>query len=249
MTPAERDQMIMRCEEMKKAFTYDDVVGCALSNYGVYGRVSGEIEYGFFKDVITPIIKNKVLKAIDTALERSGTSKAGIDAVIVAGGSCDLRPFEHAIINIFGEEKIVRPEKVQWSVATGTALIGIMDNDFYLNDDLCVLLSDDSVYPIFEKDNYKIGHPIRPITFALTEDDPDAHFIFCNGEKNIVYAKKHVWTKGYLKETLVLDARIGEDQIAEITVSNPNIREGYQEKIEINKLTFYYDLGEIGGSE
>jgi hypothetical protein len=110
-------------------------------------------------------------------------------------------------------------------------------------------LSDDSVYPIFEKGKYKIGRPISPITFALTEDVPDAHFIFCNREKNIVYAKTHVQTKGFLKETLILNARVGEDQIAEIVISNPTIREGYHEKAEINKLTFYYDLGDIGETQ
>jgi hypothetical protein len=45
-----------------------------------------------------------------------------------------------------------------------------------------------------------------------------------------------------LQENLQLAARIDEDQTASIFVRNRYMGEEYNKRIEINKLTFYYDL-------
>ena len=246
MTLAEKDQMIMRCEQAKIEFSqYNEDYPFSVKNYGSYGTKTVNITCDFFEDVVTPIIHNRVLKAIKIALDRGGINGSGIDAVILVGGSCNLRPFANAITQNFGEEKIILPEKVQWSVATGAAMMEIVGGDFCLNDDVGVLLSDESVYPVLKKGQHKVGSTIGPITFSLTDDSQDAHFIFITQDKNVVYSKTHIRTKGFLKENLQLTASVGDDQIAVITIENHAIGEHYLEKTEINKLTFYYNLAEL----
>lgn len=245
MTLSQKDNMISQCENAKIQFSDYDDTDILLRNYGEFGTKTVAIDYDYFEDNVSPIIKNKVFKTINIAMERAKTSKAGIDAVILVGGSCGLRPFANAITNVFGNEKLIVPEKVQWSVAIGAALIDIIGSEYYLNDDVGVLLSDNTVYPILKKGKDKIGSAITPITFSLTEDASDAHFIFTNEDNSINYATASVHTKGFLKENLQLSAAIDNDQIAKIKIANNNMGNNYEVFIEINKLKFYYDLSEI----
>jgi hypothetical protein len=203
------------------------------------------MDYGFFENVAAIVVKTKVLGTIERALEQAAIGKEEINSVIVAGGSCELRPFVQAITHIFGKNKIIRPDKVQWSVAEGAAWLGSIGGNYRLNDDLCLLLNDRSVHPIFEKGKSGVGSSVEDIAFSLTEDAQNAHFVFCNREQNIMYAKQMVRTKGFLNERLRLSAAIGNDQIADITLSNSFMETGYHENVKINKLTFYYDLSNL----
>ena len=246
MASSERDAIISYCEKAKIEFSmYDDDYSLTVRNYGDFGTKTITLTYDFFKDIVRSIIETKVFRLIDTALARAGVNKSSIDAVILVGGSTNIRPFINAISNIFGEEKIIMPQKAQWAVATGAALMEIIGNHFYLNDTLGVLLSDNTVYPIFEKEKHGINTEIPAITFGLTEDEQDAHFIFVNEDCSYTYDKAHIETKGYLKEKLQLSAKIDEDQIAKITLSNAAMGGDCKKEIEINKLTFYYDLSQI----
>jgi molecular chaperone DnaK len=245
MTLCQKDNIISQCENTKIQFSDYDDTDILLRNYGEFGTKTVAIDYDYFEDVVSPIIKNRVFKTINIAMERAKTSKAGIDAVILVGGSCGIRPFANAITNVFGCEKIIVPEKVQWSVAIGAAFIDIIGSEYYLNDDVGVLLSDNTVYPILKKGQDKIGSIITPVTFSLIEDASDAHFIFTNEDNSINYATVSVHTKGFLKENLNLSASIDNDQIAKIKIANNNMGNNYEVSVEINKLKFYYDLSEI----
>ena len=246
MDSAQKDNIISRCENLKIEFSdYYDTNDILLRNYGEFGTKSLSIDYDYFEEIVSPIIKNKVLKAIHTAMEQANTSKAGLDAIILVGGSCGLKPFSNIIINLFGIDKIIAPEKPQWSVAIGAALVDIIGDNYYLNDDVGVLLSNDNVYTIFKKGEDKIGSAISSIVFSLTEDAPNAHFIFTNSEKTIDYGSVNVQTKGFLKEKLILSAFIEKDHIATIKIANPFKGNEYFKKMDINKLKFYYDLSEV----
>lgn len=245
MTSSQKDNIISKCENAKVEFSHYDNNNIVLKDYGEFGTKTVPVDYEYFEDIVSPIIKNRVLKTINTAMERAKTSKSGIDAVILVGGSCGLRPFANAITNIFGNDKIIVPEKVQWSVAMGAAFIDVIGSEYYLNDDVGVLLSDNTVYPILKKGKDKVGSVSELITFSLTEDAPDAHFIFTNEDNSINYDKISVHTKGFLNENLSLSASIDNDQIARFKITNANMGNNYCKIIEINKLKFYYDLSEI----
>lgn len=239
-----KDMMIAKSEEAKINFEIDDETYITLANYGDFGTKAIEFEYEEFCEIIKPIIKRTV-KAVETALTQGETSPQGVDAVIMVGGSSELRLFYEIISQIFGEDKILTAEKRQWSVATGAALIDISGGEYYLNDDVCVELSDDTLFPILEKGKTKVGHGQVPISFALTEDAIDAHFIFKNGQGNINYGIANVHTKGFLTENLVLTSNIDINQIANISIENKSMGTGYKVEHQINKLKFYYDLTNI----
>jgi len=243
MDAGNKDKLICACEKAKIGFSFEEEDAIiAIKRYGAFGDVSVTLSYATFKDIVIPVVKSRALKAISNAMKLASVSASGIDAVIMAGGSSGLKPFAHAVANIFGKEKIILPENTQWSVAAGVALLAGNGGEYMLNDDLGVLLSDGTVYPIFRKNVDAVGGKAGPINFSLTEDTQNAHFIFTNKENNIVYGKLNINTKGFLQENLQLAAKIDTDQTASIFVRNRYMGDDYNKKIEINKLTFYYDL-------
>lgn len=242
----DKDKIISQCENVKIGFSncFDDA-DILLRNYGEFGTKSITIEYEYFEEIIAPIIKNRVLKTIDIALERAQVTRSSIDAVIIAGGSCDLRPFANLIINVFGQDKIIIPDKKQWEVAVGAAYIDIIGSKYLLNDDLGVLLSDNSIFPILKKSVHGVGSEVGPFSFSLTEDSKDAHFIFTNGDNTFNYSKLSIPTKGFLEEKLEISASITSDQIAQVQVANRFMGKDYSKTVSINKLKFYYDLSPV----
>lgn len=242
MTPAQRDNLIMLCEKAKIEFSvYDDDYPLTVKNYGIYGTKTIDISYDFFREIAKKIIIKKVIPNIDIALDRGNITNDDIDAVIIVGGSSEIKPFATAITNIFGKNKIIIPKNTQWSVAIGAALTNVTGSSIRLNSTLGILMSDDSIYPILKKSEHGIGSKIDPLTFALTEDSQEAKFIFVDENGN-PYQKENIPTKGFLKEKLILTAEITDVQIAKITIKSESVSSIYEKEIEINKLMFYYDL-------
>ncbi|MDR3353405.1 MAG: Hsp70 family protein [Synergistaceae bacterium] len=251
MQPADRDNMIMKCEDAKISISNDNEDHpLTVVNYGAYGTKNINISVEQFNEIVEPIIKSRVLKAIDDALDKAGgMTPASIDAVVVVGGSCNIRLFEYAVTNLFKDAKIIQPKKAQWSTAIGAALTQITGVNSRLSEDVCVRLSDDSVFPILPA-----GHPIKeatgPITFSLVEDAKDAHFIFTDSSGRNIYTTKNIPTKGFLKEALELTAVIKENMTARIDIVNKNFgKQNNSSVVEINKLTFHYDIGALGESD
>lgn len=246
MSAENKDQIIAACENAKIEFSdFEEDYIITLRNYGEFGTKSINLDYETFEDIIKPLITKNVLSTIDKAMKIANVTSSGIDAVILVGGSSNLKPFANAMVNVFGADKIIIPSSVQWSVAQGAAHICSMNNEYKLSDDICVLLSDDTLYPILKKEKDGVNKKIESVTFSLTEDANDAHFIFTNSSKSNIYGKLNIPTKGFLKEKLVLSAEIGEDQIATVTINNNTMGTDCIEKLEINKLSFYYDLNEV----
>lgn len=238
------DMMMAKCEAAKINFEIDDEIYINLANYGEFGTKAVELEYEEFCGIIKPIIK-QTIKAIESTLAQGETSIQGVDAVIMVGGSSELRLFYEMIGQIFDENKILAAENRQWSVAAGAAMIDISGGEYYLNDDICVELSDELLFPILKKGEAKVGFKQEQLSFALTEDAQDAHFIFKNGQGNINYGTVNVNTKGFMTEKLVLTSNIDMNQIANICIENKSMGLGYRVEHQINKLKFYYDLTQI----
>lgn len=244
LDPIKKDRLMRKVEQMKIDFSTEDN-DCEITCGP--GSKLAIIEYDTFAEIVTPLIIEHVLKTIEKTMSKVNVRPDGIDAVILAGGSSGLRPFAEAVMAEFGEDKIIFDDennRYQWMVARGAAVTSAIECEFRLSDDICILLSDNEVYPILKKDKNKVGDKSDTITFSLTDDSTDAHFIFTDssGKK---YTTATVRTKGYFNEMLTLSAEIGKEQIARVTVSNPNINPDYSETVEINQLRFYYDLSDI----
>ena len=240
-----KDKLINEIERMKIEFSEYDDYTITLGE----GSKPVNIYYDNFSDIITPLIRENVLGSILKVMETANVGPENIDAVVLAGGSSGLRPFAEIIISLFGREKIIFDDennRYQWLAAKGAAIASAVDCDFRLGDDLCILLSDGETYPILKKDVNKVGDKSETLSFSLTEDSYDAHFIFTDSTGKNRYATVFVNAKGYINEKFYLSVEIGEDQIARVNIKNNYIGENYHVSKEINQLRFYYDLNGIG---
>lgn len=239
-----KDKLMNEVERMKIDFSsYDDYT----MTLGA-GAKSVDIDYDTFSDIITPLITRNVRDSVFKIMKTANVSPEDIDAVILAGGSSGLRPFAEIILSLFGEEKIIfdsENNRYQWMAAKGAAITSAIDCDFRLSDDICILLSDGTTYPIFKKDENKVGDKSKPVSFSLTTDSYDAHFIFTDSTGQNRYATISVNAKGYIDEIFELTVELGKDQIARAMIQNLYMSNGYQVQCEINKLRFYYDLNDI----
>lgn len=241
-----KDKLMNKVESMKIGFTEDDENDIILGE----GSRPLHMDYDTFSDIIAPLITNKVLNAILKAMEKAKVSPENVDAVILAGGSSGLRPFADIMLSLFGEDKIIFDDennRYQWMVAKGAAITSAIDCDYRLSDDLCILMSDGETYPILRKDENKVGDTSEPVSFSLTSDSQDAHFIFTDSTGKNRYDTVSVKAKGYIDEEFVLSVEIGQDQIAKVVIKNGYIGSEYKVCREINKLRFYYDLKDIEG--
>ena len=239
-----KDKLMNEVERMKIEFSEYDDYTMTLGE----GSRPIDIDYDTFSDIITPLITENVLNSILKIMEKANVSPENIDAVILAGGSSNLKPFADIILSLFGEDKIIFDDennKYQWMVAKGAAITSAIDCDFRLSDDICILLSDGETYPILKKDVNKVGDQSEPISFSLTTDSYDAHFIFTDSTGKNRYATISVNAKGYVDEKFELVVGIGKDQIARVVIKNDYIGNSYQVEHEINKLRFYYDMKDI----
>lgn len=239
-----KDKLMNEVERMKIDFSKFDDYTITLGD----GAKPVHIDYDTFSDIITPLITENVINSILKIMEKAKVAPENIDAVILAGGSSGLRPFADIILSLFGEDKIIFDDennRYQWMVAKGAAITSAIDCDFRLGDDICILLSDGETYPILKKDKNKVGDKSDPISFSLTTDSYDAHFIFTDSSGKNRYATIAVNAKGYVDEKFDLSVEIGKDQIAKVVIKNDYMGNDYQVEHEINKLRFYYDLKDI----
>jgi molecular chaperone DnaK len=245
MNSVNRDLLVARCERAKIEISETgDEYGLTVMNYGDYGTKTVIISVDLFNGVVEPIIKRRILKAIDAALGRANLKPASIDAIVIVGGSSNLASYEEAITSIFKDSQVILPDKPQWSTAEGAALMQIIGGNFKLNNSLGLYLSDGSIFPILKEGEHGVGSVIETLSFSLTEDTQDAHFNFAN-EDGVMFERATIPTKGYLNEIIRLSARIDDDQIARIQLYNNSMGDLQHSKptnVEVNKLTFYYDI-------
>ena len=236
-----KDKVMNEVERMKIDFSrYDDytvTLGEGAKPFTLY--------YDEFSAIITPLINKYALEAIITVMKKANVNPENIDAVILAGGSSGLRPFADIVLSMFGKDKIIFDDSYQWMVAKGAAITSAIDCDFRLSDDICILLSDGTTYPILRKNENKVGDKGNPLSFSLTTDDFDAHFIFTDSTGKNRYAVVPVKAKGYINEIFSLDTEIGKDQIVRVIIKNDFMGHGYHETCDINQIRFYYDLSGV----
>lgn len=249
MSSAERDKMLSAAERAKIQLSEDgEEYPLTIRDYGDYGTKTIFITNDMFTEMIKPIIKDRVLAAINTAMERAGVSTADIDAVVIAGGSSYLRPYADAMLNLFGEEKLILPEKPQFISAIGAAVAHFAEGQFKLSDDLGIMMSDGTVLPLLKKDKDGVGSKSEKYSFSLVEDSSTAHIVIANGNGRTIYKRMDVPAKGFLMERFEISAEIKDTQVAEITVHNEAAPVEEKDTVcRVNGLTFYYDLTNAKG--
>lgn len=244
MSAQDQYKLKIKSEEAKINFLDDDENPMSIRNYASLGTKKISITSEKFTELIKPVLNENILPTIKEALKRADMTPINIDAVIVVGGSSNIKPFQNMITNFFGKDKIIIPDDARYDASNGACYIDIIGGNFKLSKSLGILLSDDTIYPILEKDidgvlSNQYDEEQKQFVFSLSEDSQTANFIFIDETFN-TYKRVTIDTKGYFDERLELTAKISKEQIAYINILNKTTNK--ENKIEITKLPFYYDL-------
>lgn len=238
MSGAEKDQIISKSEEAKKRLSVEDFAPIRLMKYGEKVMTRHSISLDEFRDLIAERVEDAV-QVLHQAARKASISLGQLDAILMVGGSCEMRPIVKRLEEIGTEHHIpvFRPDDIQWAVAGGAAILSGKKTSYKLQSDFGVLLSDDSIYPIFEAEQ-TIPCQSPELCFGVVEDTTNAVFVLVDGHKNEL-KRMVVPIKGFTAEGLRLRASIGSDMIAQVSIHST-----YAVKMAkteyINQLSFSY---------
>jgi len=236
-----RDMLTYRAEEAKKALSYLDSKSIPIIDYGEFGDHKYKLDIDDLTNIVKPMV-DRALAFFDETIQKAGISLEQLGCILMVGGSSELRPLLEQVKLLWANKgvEIIYPEMGQWSVAEGAAMMAGNDSGYRLNEDVGLILCDDSFYPLFKK-NQKVPIKNHPVRLAIVEDSPDARFVFADSDKRV---KAHctVPAKGFLNEYFDLDSKIDNDLIATVKIKSDMMPEDYKQIVELKGLKFYYDL-------
>lgn len=243
-------KVLNECEKAKIYFADEDEIDrpATISMFDYCGEktIRYKLSYDVFCEIIKPIIMAAV-ELIGSALKKANKSLIDLNAIIMVGGSSKLLPLKVIMQNDFHDKnniKIVYPDKPQWSVAEGAALIDSLDCKYKLNQDINVVMSDGSLQPIIKKG---AGIPFtgEAVTFGTVNSATSANFIFADDKDNIL-GDITMPAKGFLGEYFEVIGKIGNSLVAEISVTGNRMMSTVGTKIlEVNQLSYYCDVSDL----
>ena len=246
----DKTKLLTECEKAKITFSDEDEIDSpviiSMIDYCGEKKVSFYLEYKDFAAKISGIVSNAI-KRIGSVLGKANMSLIDLDAIIMVGGSSNLLPLREVMDKEFKEKiniKIVYPDKPQWSVAEGAAVIDSVECQYELNQDISVVMSDGSIYPIVHKGS-KIPFSGDPVTFGTINDATSANFIIVDDKENILDTIT-MPSKGFIGEYFEISGKIGNNLVAKVSVVGNRMMKSVGEKqVELNQLSYYCDISEI----
>ena len=250
----DRIKILSECEKAKIYFADEDEIDrpATISMFEYCGEktIRYKLSYEIFCEIIKPIIMEAV-ELIGSALKKANKNLIDLNAIIMVGGSSKLLPLKVMMQNDFHEKyniKIVYPDKPQWSVAEGAALIDSLDCKYKLNQDINVVMSDGTMHPIIKRG---AGIPFvgEAVTFGTVNSATSANFIFADDNDNIL-GDITMPAKGFLGEYFDVVGKIGNSLVAEISVTGNRMMSTVGTKIlEVNQLSYYCDVSDLDDYE
>lgn len=245
----DKDRLLFECENAKLNLSNEDITSISLRSYMDLSMIIESITYDEFEE----LIKIDVMKAIlllEECVESANMSMKELDAIVLIGGSSNLRVLQEMVLKRWSDIHIEVPEEPGWSTAIGAAYLGMYPGALKLNQDIGLILSDNSFYPLFEKEQ-ELPATMKTLTFGTVDDSQDALFLFSDNtyatdsfDLNIT-AIKSLQVYGFQNEKIELKTEI-DDELTFKTIikSNHKPLENIEE-LEISDLRFYYELPSI----
>ncbi len=239
MSARDRDRMLERCETSKIELSDEDFTRFGLLNYGSIRQKTIAIELTEFTELITPQIK-QAAQTLEKALQEAN-SYAQLDAVLMVGGSSNIRAIRHVLTESFErkEIKVIHPEQAQWAAARGAAEIAATNSGYRLQQNIGVLLADQTIFPILAKDTVIPFHG-NEVRFGVVEETTSAHIIIAN-ENGKRLGTEALPIKGFTSEGIQIKASVNEDLVAAVQMQSTH-RPDDVRTLELPSIEFCYDL-------
>lgn len=242
MEPKFKDNLIVRAERAKRNLNKDEETVISIPKYGEYGAVRVNIDKHTLASLIKPEITS-VLNCLQEAIKNARMSLKEIDCIVMVGGSSNLESLQDEVQNRWSEDiDIIYPNESDWNVAEGASLLNISSGKVKINQDLGVVLSDNTFYPLMNKDDsakyFKEKH-----VFGIVTDETEARFIFSDGVKNLGYQNVPVY--GFFQEQIQCETNIDEDLVCNISLKSVNRGNNQKRTWKYEKLKFYYELPSV----
>ncbi len=244
----DRLKILSECEKAKMSFSEEDETDypqiLSMIDYCGTKKVFYKLSYDDFKNLIAQTISDAV-GLIDTVLQKANMVLQDLNAIIMVGGSSNLLPLRQIMEREFGEKKhikIVYPKNPQWSVAEGAAIIDSVNCEYALNQDISVVMSDGTMYPLIPAGS-RIPYTGETVSFGTVNCASSANFIIADDKQNIL-ENITVPAKGFLEEFFDVQGVIDNDLIARITISSGKDKNCLAKR-EIKQLSYYCDISGV----
>lgn len=246
MDPTFQDMLLVKSEIAKRDLCDLDDIVIAINKYGMQRFVRVSLDIDTFDRIIEKEV-NEAISTLEKAVANAGLKLFEVECILMVGGSSNLRPLLERVDERWDELNVIYPENSEWDVAEGAAILSAKPGSFKLNQDIGVLLSDDTFFPIVSKDSVL---PVKDVvqSFGIVEDTRDARFIFTDNTVNNDTKNKNILgilsvpTYGFWKEQLKLNAKINEDLIFEVDIKSDRKSENQSKNWSYTQLKFYYDV-------
>ncbi len=229
-----QDNMIVKCENVKKQLADDDIAVITIPSYGEFGYVRIPINIDTFSLIFEPEI-DKALECFNEAIKLANISMQELDCIIMVGGSSHLAPLQDRIEKDWKNINIEFPEDAEWNVAK----LNLSPGNVRLSQDIGLKLSDETFYPIMSKDTI-VNKKVIEDTFGITREEEVARFVFSDGIKNLGY--KSVPTYGFFQENINCKSYINENMVFNIDMKSKNKPKNFETNWQYYNLKFYYEL-------
>lgn len=248
MPPELKDEMQNRAEKLKKDFSDRDDAKCQIRRYGEFGVVNLTFNYEhWFCPVMRPIIK-EAIQCVRQAIDESGLSLESIDKVLMVGGSSNLRPIITEMETLFGEDKVVKPESMAWSISDGAAYLAYKKGEYISNQNVGIKLSDGTTYNFLH-----VGDPIlgfeKKQNFGITDTTCQMRLVF-TGSKDIDNSGDKYKTLnlkstfGFLDEGIIVTARIDPNMVLTVHADSDLVKQNENADWQYDQLKCSFKLPE-----
>lgn len=249
MPAAERDKLITIAEAAKIEISEKGgEIAVNIPDYGIYGTAALHLTEELFAEIVKPLVREHIVSTINTVMEQAKLRASDIGCVLAVGGSCKLKAFTGVLRSMFGEDKLIVPERPQSVTAEGTAVGAAVkcSERIRLADDIGILMSDDTVFPLLKKDNPAAGQKSKQFTFGTVDGSSEAQVVIAYGSGAVQSGMK-VPTDGFPEGNVSIEAEIDETLSAVIgihTNQDPESKEDSKTVIELADC--YIDISDNG---
>jgi molecular chaperone DnaK len=239
-----RSELLEKAEDAKIELGYEEKTRILLFKYGQFGNQVIELT----ADRMHELIRSKVIDAyrvLTQCLEKANLSIDRLGCLLMVGGSSKIKPIRLIMEEVCKQANInvIYPDEAQWSIADGAAKIAISNSGYCLNSDVGILLSDNTIYKLFERGE-SVPSIKKTLSLALVEHNYTANFILVDHNRKTL-KRIPIKAKGFLEETFNVVGEIGSDLIARVSIGSSSYKSASLHTEEIRELSFYYNLKNI----